>query len=52
MPRKGSAGRTARNVGFTRDEMVEVMMQLTFYAGLPVVHEAIKLVEKVYGDSA
>ncbi|MDT4933644.1 MAG: 4-carboxymuconolactone decarboxylase [Pseudonocardiales bacterium] len=42
--------RGARNVGWTRDEMVEVMMQLVFYTGLPVVHEGIKLVTKVYGD--
>lgn len=42
--------RGARSVGFTRDEMVEVMMQLTFYVGLPVAHEGIKLVTKVYGE--
>lgn len=44
--------RGARNAGFSREEMVEVMMQLTFYAGLPVVHEALKLVERVYADHA
>jgi 4-carboxymuconolactone decarboxylase len=43
--------RGARNLGFTRDEMIEVMMQLTFYVGLPVVHEGITLVAKVYGDN-
>jgi 4-carboxymuconolactone decarboxylase len=42
--------RGARNVGFSREEMVEIMMQLTFYVGLPVVHEGIKLVTKVFAE--
>lgn len=40
----------AKRLGITKTEMSEAMMQLTFYVGLPVVHEALRLVAEVYQD--
>ena len=40
----------ARRIGVTRDELAEVVVQLTFYAGLPVVHEGLALVARAYGE--
>jgi 4-carboxymuconolactone decarboxylase len=41
--------RGARNLGVSRTEMAEAVVQLTFYVGLPVVHEGLRLVAEVYG---
>lgn len=38
--------RAARNVGFSRDEVVEILMHTTFYAGLPSVLNALQASEK------
>jgi 4-carboxymuconolactone decarboxylase len=39
----------ARNLGISRDEVVELIFQLLFYTGLPTVQEGLKLVADVYG---
>jgi alkylhydroperoxidase/carboxymuconolactone decarboxylase family protein YurZ len=38
----------ARRLGITRDELAQVAVQMLFYAGLPVVHTALKLIDKVF----
>lgn len=40
----------ARRLGVTREELAEVVLQLTFYAGLPVVHEGLALVKRAYDE--
>jgi 4-carboxymuconolactone decarboxylase len=42
--------RGARRIGITREELAEAVMQLTFYAGLPVVHEGLALVARAFED--
>lgn len=39
----------ARNVGITRDELVEVLMQTAIYAGVPAANEALKVAAEVLG---
>jgi len=39
----------AKNLGVSRIEMSEIIFQLTFYVGLPVVHEGLKIVSEIYG---
>jgi len=43
--------RGARRIGITREELAEAVTQLTFYAGLSVVHEGLALVAKAYEDA-
>lgn len=43
--------RGARRIGITRDELVEVILQLTFYAGIPVAHNGLAIVREVYDNS-
>lgn len=40
----------ARRVGVSQQELAEAVMQLTFYAGLPVVHEGLALVKRAYEE--
>jgi alkylhydroperoxidase/carboxymuconolactone decarboxylase family protein YurZ len=40
----------ARRIGVTQDELAEVVLQLTFYAGLPVVHEGLALVKRAFDE--
>jgi 4-carboxymuconolactone decarboxylase len=42
--------RGARRIGITREELAEAVTQLTFYAGLSVVHEGLALVVRAYED--
>lgn len=42
--------RGARRIGITQQELAEAVTQMVFYTGLPVVHEALGLVEKCYAD--
>jgi alkylhydroperoxidase/carboxymuconolactone decarboxylase family protein YurZ len=42
--------RGARRIGITREELSEAVTQLTFYAGLSIVHEGLGLVVKAYDD--
>ena len=39
----------ARNVGLSRDELVEVLMQTAIYAGVPAANEALKVAAEVLG---
>lgn len=39
----------ALNVGLTRDELVEVLMQTAVYAGVPAANEALKVAADVLG---
>jgi 4-carboxymuconolactone decarboxylase len=39
----------AKNLGIPRSELAEAILQITFYVGLPVVHEGLKLITDVYG---
>ena len=40
----------ALNVGVTRDEICEVLMQMAIYAGVPAAINAMKLAGEVFGD--
>jgi 4-carboxymuconolactone decarboxylase len=40
----------ALNVGLTRDELVEVLMQTAVYAGVPAANEALRVAADVLGD--
>ena len=42
--------RGARRIGITQEELAEAVTQLTFYAGLSVVHEGLALVERAFED--
>jgi 4-carboxymuconolactone decarboxylase len=39
----------ARNVGLTREELVEALMQTAVYAGVPAANEALKVAAEVLG---
>ena len=39
----------ARNVGLSRDELIEVLMQTAIYAGVPAANEALKVAAEVLG---
>jgi 4-carboxymuconolactone decarboxylase len=39
----------ARNVGITREELVEVLMQTAIYAGVPAANDALKVAADVLG---
>lgn len=41
--------RGALNVGISRDELVEVLMQTAVYAGVPAANEALKAAAEVLG---
>jgi 4-carboxymuconolactone decarboxylase len=41
----------ALNVGLTREELVEVLMQTAVYAGVPAANEALKVAADVFGDA-
>ena len=40
----------ALNVGLTREELVEVLMQTAIYAGVPAANEALKVAAEVLGE--
>ncbi|MEI8001139.1 MAG: carboxymuconolactone decarboxylase family protein [Actinomycetes bacterium] len=40
----------ARNVGLSRDELVEVLMQSAVYAGVPAAVAALRVAAEVLGD--
>jgi alkylhydroperoxidase/carboxymuconolactone decarboxylase family protein YurZ len=39
----------ARNVGISRDELVEVLMHTAVYAGVPAANEALRIAAEVLG---
>ena len=41
--------RGALNVGLTREELVEVLIQTAVYAGVPAANEALKVAAEVFG---
>ncbi|MGQ0432002.1 MAG: carboxymuconolactone decarboxylase family protein [Microthrixaceae bacterium] len=41
--------RGALNVGISKEELVEVLMQTAVYAGVPAANEAIKTAAEVFG---
>jgi 4-carboxymuconolactone decarboxylase len=43
--------RGALNVGCTRDEILEVILQMAVYAGFPAALEALKTVGAVFGEN-
>ncbi|MBR3746364.1 MAG: carboxymuconolactone decarboxylase family protein, partial [Selenomonadaceae bacterium] len=43
---------TAKKHGVTRDEMVEIITQLGFYAGWPKAWAVFPMAKEVYGDDA
>ena len=42
--------RGALNVGLTKEELVEVLMQTAVYAGVPAANEALKVAAEVLGE--
>jgi len=44
--------RGALNVGLTRDELVEVLIQTAVYAGVPAANEALKVAAEVFDTGA
>ncbi len=42
--------RGARRIGITKRQLTEAITQLTFYAGLSVVHEGLALVDRAFKD--
>jgi 4-carboxymuconolactone decarboxylase len=40
----------ALNVGITREELIEVLMQTAIYAGVPAANEALRVGAEVLGD--
>jgi 4-carboxymuconolactone decarboxylase len=44
--------RGALNVGLTREELVEVLMQTAVYAGVPAANAALAVAAEVLGDDA
>jgi 4-carboxymuconolactone decarboxylase len=42
--------RGAMNVGCTRDEILEIILQMVVYAGFPAALEAVKTVASVFGE--
>jgi alkylhydroperoxidase/carboxymuconolactone decarboxylase family protein YurZ len=42
--------RGALNVGITKDELVEVLMQTAIYAGVPAANDALKAAAEVLAD--
>ena len=42
----------ARNIGIPVEAVTAAILQLTFYAGLPVVHSGLALVVEVYGSKS
>lgn len=41
----------AREIGLTREELVEIFMQLAAYAGFPVAINAVLAVKEVFGEA-
>ena len=39
----------ARNLGIAQDELVEVLMQVAVYAGVPAANEALTIAAEVFG---
>jgi 4-carboxymuconolactone decarboxylase len=44
--------RGALNVGCTRDEILEIILQMAIYAGFPAALEAVKSAASVFGEKA
>jgi 4-carboxymuconolactone decarboxylase len=42
--------RAARNTGTTRDEIVEALLHVAVYAGVPAANSAFKLMKQVYEE--
>ncbi len=40
----------ARRIGVTQEELTEAVVQLTFYAGLPVVNEGLALAKRAFEE--
>lgn len=41
----------ARNLGISEDELVEVLMQVAVYAGVPAANEALNIAAEVFGTT-
>lgn len=41
--------RAALNVGISKEELVEVLMQTAIYAGVPAANEALKVAAEIFG---
>jgi alkylhydroperoxidase/carboxymuconolactone decarboxylase family protein YurZ len=39
----------ARNLGISQEELVEVLMQVAVYAGVPAANEALNIAAEVFG---
>lgn len=39
----------AKNIGISQDELVEVLMQVAVYAGVPAANEALGIAAEVFG---
>lgn len=42
--------RAARNTGATRDEIVEALLHVAVYAGVPAANRAFKLMKQIYEE--
>jgi 4-carboxymuconolactone decarboxylase len=42
--------RAGLGAGLTRDEIVQAMLQLAFYAGLPVTHGGLRVLQAVFDE--
>ena len=42
----------ARNLGIPQDELIEVLMQVAVYAGVPAANEALTVAAEVFGVTA
>lgn len=42
--------RAARNTGATRDEIVEALLHVAVYAGVPAANSAFKLMKQIYEE--
>lgn len=40
----------ARRLGIPREEIAQVAVQMLFYAGIPVTHTALRLIDKVWSS--
>jgi 4-carboxymuconolactone decarboxylase len=52
MPQLRAHAEAALKVGATREQIVETVLQLTFYAGGPAVRNALVLLNEVFAEAA
>jgi 4-carboxymuconolactone decarboxylase len=44
--------RAARNTGATRDQIVEALLHVAVYAGVPAANKAFKTMKEIYGEES